>query len=148
MTRIQHFLFAIIGLGLCLAGTPASAAEMTFQLINDSERPLNMKLFSRSESHQEWPSKTKAYSLRPDEAVQQLKISCTPEEQICWGAWLAVQRVTGDIGSDGKRPTRTTKYVAGAGDRGNRPCTRCCHVCKDGAMTPVVKLNDPDHQAR
>lgn len=146
--RAQRFLFALIVTWLCLAGTLASAAEMTFQLINDTERSLSMKLFSRSESHQEWPSKTKAYSLRPDEAVQQLKISCTPEEQICWGAWLAVQRVTGDIGSDGKRPTRTKKYVAGAGDRGTRPCARCCHVCKDGAMTPVVKLNDPDHQAR
>ena len=148
MTRLQRYFLAITTSFLCIAAFTASAADMTFQFINDTDRPLSLKLFSRGESLQQWPSKSKVYTVRPDAAVQQLKISCTEGEPICWGAWMAVENVSGEIGADGKRTTRTTKYVAGAGDRGVRPCASCCHVCKAGALTPVAKLNDPDYQAR
>ena len=148
MTRLQRFFLAITTSFVCIATFPASAADMTFQFINDTDRPLSLKLFSRGESLQQWPSKSKVYTVRPDAAVQQLKIICTEEEPICWGAWMAVENVSGEIGADGKRATRTTKYVAGVGDRGVRPCTTCCHVCKPGTLTPVAKLNDPGYQAR
>jgi hypothetical protein len=128
--------------------TPAAAAEMTFQLVNDTDRSLNLKLFSKSESHQQWPSKTRAYAIKPDAAVQPIKITCEEGEQICWGAWMTVQSVSGEVGAGGQRPTRTTKYSAGAGERGQRSCTRCCHVCKDGALTPPMKLRDPDPNAK
>lgn len=148
MKRLSLLSCAIMVITLNIFCTTAKAADLTFQFINDTERPLSMKLFSRSDSHQEWPSKTKAYTIRPDTAVQQLKISCEEGEQICWGAWQTVQRVSGEMGGNGQRPTHTTKYLAGAGERGIRSCKSCCQVCKDGTLTPVAKLNDPDNMAR
>ncbi len=125
------------------------AAEMTFRITNDTERALSLKFFSRAESRQEWPSKTKAFSVRPESSVQQIKISCEEGEQICWGAWMAVQSVSGEIvGAGGQRTTRTTKFSTGAGERGLRTCERCCHVCVDGAITPLTTLRDPKPGAK
>ena len=128
---------------------PAAAAEMTFQLVNDTERALNFKLFSRGDSRQQWPSKTKAYSINPDTAVQQVKITCEAGEQICWGAWMKVQSVSGEIrGANGERETRSSTHSTGAGERGQRSCEHCCHVCTDGAVVPATKLRDPNPGAR
>ena len=148
MNQLTYPFAAILFVCLNAFGVLAGAAEMIFQLINDTERPLNVKLFSRSDSHQQWPSKTKAFSLKPDAAVQQIKITCEEGEQVCWGAWLTVQNVQGEIGAGGQRPTATRKYSAGAGERGQRSCTKCCHICKDGALTPAVGLRDPDVMAK
>ncbi|MEO8384329.1 MAG: hypothetical protein ABI583_03730, partial [Betaproteobacteria bacterium] len=115
---------------------------------NDNERALSLKLFSRSDTHQEWPSKSKAYSIKPDAAVQQLKITCETGEQICWGAWMKVQTVSGEVRSNGERETRTSTQSAGAGERGQRSCEHCCHVCADGAVAPVTKLRDHEPGAR
>ena len=141
---------------LCLAcvalvgffGTlPANAAEMTFQLVNDTERALNLKLFSRGESRQQWPAKTKAYSVRPEAAVQQIKIKCTEGEQICWGAWVTTQTVSGEMTGSGDRVTRTSTVNAGVGERGMHDCPGCCHVCKDGLITPVSALRNSSAQS-
>lgn len=148
MKRLPVLMTALFAACLNLPPIAANAAEMTFQLINDTERPLSLKLFSRAESHQEWPAKNKFYTVRPDAAVQQLKIKCEEGEQICWGAWMKVENVSGEVGASGRRDTRTTKYLYGAGERGIDACTRCCHICKDGALTPVSKLGDPDQTAR
>ncbi len=126
--------------GLVLPATVASATEMTFQFINDTERPLNVKLFSRGESHQQWPSKSRAYSVRPDPGVQQLKIDCPENETICWGAWMTVQKISGEVSSGGQRSTQISTFNAGVGERNNRPCESCCHVCKAGAQLPTVRL--------
>ena len=139
---------AIVVVWLSALCVPAVASEMTFQLINDSERSLNLKLFSRSDSRQQWPSKTKAFSVKPDAARQAIKITCEEGEQICWGAWMTVQNVSGEVGSSGARATHTTKFTFGAGERGQRSCERCCHICKDGAITPVIKMRDPDPGAQ
>lgn len=117
----------------------ASATEMTFQFVNDTERPLNVKLFSRGESGQHWPSKSRAYSVSPNPEVQQLKINCPQGEMICWGAWVTVQSVSGEI-TGGRRSTSTGTFNAGVGERNNRPCESCCHVCKEGAQLPLVRL--------
>lgn len=119
----------------------AFAADITFQFINDTNRSLNLKLFSRGESLQIWPARTKAYSLRPDSAVQQLKISCKEGENICWGAWMTVQSVSGQI-SGSERSTSTFKTQAGVGERGTLDCPSCCQVCKAGGMGPIVKLSN------
>ncbi len=148
-TRSLSAFVLIVFVTLNFCGVSARAAELTFQLVNDSERPLSLKFFSRAESRQEWPSRTKAYTIRPDAAVQQLKLSCEEGEQICWGAWEIVQVVANEItGPGGQRSTRTTKYSAGAGERGLRTCEHCCNICKDGALTPVVKLRDPNPDAK
>ena len=149
MNRPIFLIVLIILAWLTASSTSGSAAEMTFQLVNNTDRPLNMKLFSRAESHQEWPSKTKAFSVRPDAAPQQLKITCEEGEQICWGAWVTVQKVSGEIlGANGQRATRTSKFTAGAGERGLRTCEKCCHICKDGALVPIASLRDPSPAAR
>ena len=145
MHRLIRIAAALAMLCASAAGTPATAAELTFQLINDTERAMNMKLFSRGESLQQWPSKTKAYSMRPGTEVQQVKITCDEGEKICWGAWIVTQSASGDIvGPGGERRERMTARISyGVGERGVRPCPRCCHVCKDGAHTPAATLRDP-----
>lgn len=149
MNRLMSLTVAIIVVWLGASSNSGIAAEMTFQFINNTDRQLNVKLFSRAESHQQWPSKTKAYSLRPDEAPQQLKITCEEGEQICWGAWATAQTVGNEIiGPNGQRATRTSKYSTGAGERGLRTCERCCHICKPGDLTPIAKLRDPLPAAR
>ena len=149
MNRLISLLVAMTALWLGTFSTPSTAAEMTFQLINDTDRALNLKLFSRSESRQQWPSKAKAFSIKPDAAVQQVKIKCEEGEQICWGAWLTVQSVSGEIvGPAGERATRTSTYSTGTGERGLRTCERCCHICKEGALTPVTTLREPDPAAK
>lgn len=148
MTRLLISLGAACALVGSLAALPAAAADFTFQFMNDSDRALSLKLFSRAATHREWPSKTKSYSVRPGAAVQELKVDCDEGEQICWGAWVAVQNVTGQVGASGQRDVRTTKWVAGAGERGMRACTNCCYVCKDGAKSPIARLDDPDAGAR
>ena len=150
---MKHFLQLAAGLVFVLISAThnsAVAAEMTFQLINDTERAMNMKLFSRGESLQQWPSKTKAYSMRPGTDAQQVKITCEEGEQICWGAWMVTQSASGEVvGPGGERRERMTARISyGVGERGVRPCPRCCHVCKDGALTPVATLRDPRPAAK
>ncbi len=141
MNSIRNFVARLVAVFL-LGGpmTCAMAADMTFQFINDTDRALNMKLFSRGDSLQIWPSKSKAYSIRPNPEVQQLKISCTEGESICWGAWMTMQSVSGQI-TGSERSTSTMTSQVGVGQRGMRECKSCCHICKEGALTPVVKLN-------
>jgi hypothetical protein len=122
-----------------LAAAPAAGADFAFQFVNDSERALSLKLFSRGGANREWPSKTKSWTVQPGTAVQELKVDCEEGEQICWGAWTSAQN-PGAIGGSGQREIRTSKYLSGAGDRGLRACTDCCYVCKDGAKSPVAKL--------
>jgi hypothetical protein len=144
MISIRSIIFfSVSALTAISLGTanPTLAAEITFQFINDTDRPLNLKLFSRGDSLQIWPAKTKAYSLRPDSAVQQLKISCKEGENICWGAWMTLQSVSGQL-SGSERSTSTFKTQAGVGERGTRDCPSCCQVCKDGATGPIVKLSN------
>jgi hypothetical protein len=137
----RRFVVAIGALGIMFSSVGVGhATEMTFQFINDTDRAVNLKLFSRGESLQVWPSKSKAYSVRPNPEVQQLKISCTEGENICWGAWMIMQSVSGQI-TGSERSTSTMKTQVGVGERGVRECKACCHVCKDGVLTPVVKMS-------
>ena len=148
MNRLAFVFGVVVFTCLNVMATSSLSAEMTFQLINDTDRSLNLKLFSRGESRQQWPSRTKAFAIRPDAAAQQIKITCEEGEQICWGAWMTVQNVSGEVGAGGQRATVIKGYTAGAGERGQRSCERCCHVCKDGALTPARTLRDPDHNAK
>lgn len=149
MNRLHGLLAAAIVLIACAWHAPGHAADMTFQLINDTERQLSLKFFSRGDSRQEWPSKTKSYVIRPDPAVQQMKLTCEEGEQICWGAWMTVQSQSGEIyGASGQRTTHTGKVQYGTGERGVRPCEYCCHVCKDGLLTRIVKMSGPPNDAK
>ncbi len=147
MVRLKITL-AIIVLGFSAMAVTAQAADLTFQFINNNERPIHMKLFARGESQQEWPSKTKFYSIKPDTAVQQLKISCEEGAQICWGAWIVEYTESGEIGASGKRNVRSGKLMFGAGERGTRSCSHCCHVCKADGSTPIIKLDDSGNNAK
>jgi hypothetical protein len=142
IVRAVVLAFATLAMSVSVGlGSHALAADMTFQFVNDTDRPLNLKLFSRGESLQMWPAKSKAYSLRPDTATQQLKISCTEGENICWGAWMTVQSVSGQMAGS-QRATSNYKTQAGVGERGTRECADCCKVCKEGAVVAPVKLNN------
>jgi hypothetical protein len=119
--------------------TPSSSTGMTFQFINNTQRALNLKVFSRGESKQVWPGQTRAYSLRPDSAIQQLKIDCADGERVCWGAWATREELGAQIKGD-SRDKRTVTSNYGVGPRGMRDSERACHVCKSGAMTPVIQM--------
>ena len=137
MTNTVRVILMLTILVFASATNRVVAAEVTFQFVNDTDRALNLKLFSRGESLRHWPAKTKAYSLRPDAAVQQLKIDCVDGEKICWGAWMTVQSVAGPIG---QRTVHTSTINAGVGERGMRDCPSCCHACQQGLITPVAAL--------
>ena len=144
----RFHLAAAAGLLLCATSTvPVAAADFTFPFLNETRNTIGLKLFSRGESKRQWPSKTRSYNVKPEEAVQELKIDCDEGEQICWGAWTGAQ-ATGTVGGSHQRMGGATKSVAGAGDRGIEPCPDCCHVCKDGAKAPVAKIKDSDFVAR
>ena len=147
MIRLLTLSGAALAVLLSFAAVPASAAEFTFQFQNETQRTLALKLFSRGESLRQWPSKTRTYAVKPDSDVQALKIECDEGEQICWGAWTGGQ-ASGTIGGSHQREGRSSKSVAGAGDRGIEACANCCHVCKDGGKAPVAKLSDGDFVSR
>ena len=78
-----------------------------------------------------------------------VKITCDAGAQICWGAWMKVQTVSGELrGANGERATRTSTHGTGVGERGQRSCEHCCHVCTDGVVVPPTKLRDPNPGAR
>lgn len=145
MKNLNRLLSALAIFCAAVNCPPAMSAEMTFQMVNDTERSLNLKLFSRGESLQQWPSKTKAYSIMPGAEIQQIKITCEAGEQICWGAWMVTQSVSGEIvGPAGeRRQTRTAHIRYGVGERAQRPCERCCHICTEGVLVPAAKVRDP-----
>jgi hypothetical protein len=146
MTRFK-LLGAACALLISSAAVPAKAADFTFQFMNESTRVLSLKLFSRGDSLNQWPSKTRSYSVKPDASIQELRIDCTEGEQICWGAWTGGSG-SGTIGGSHRREGGSTKSVAGVGDRGMEACTDCCHVCKAGGKAPVAKLTDADFVSR
>jgi hypothetical protein len=138
---IRFFIVIFLALAMLISTSRTGhAVEMTFQFVNDTERDLSLKLFSRGESGTHWPGKTRAFSVRPDTAVQQLKIDCVEGEKICWGAWVVTQSVSGQINRSGERNTRTGTDNYGVGQRNLRECEQCCQVCKGGEMSQVFKL--------
>lgn len=139
MIRFLIIIVLTVSMLICTS-RDTHAVEMTFQFVNDTERDLSLKLFSRGESGQHWPGKTRAFSVRPDTAVQQLKIDCTEGEKICWGAWVVTQSVSGQISNSGQRNTRTGTNNYGVGQKNLRQCEQCCQVCKAGEMSQVFKL--------
>jgi hypothetical protein len=139
MTRFLIMMVLAVSLLTCISRT-SHAAEMTFQFVNDTERDLSLKLFSRGDSGTHWPGKTRAFSVRPDTAVQQLKIDCVEGEKICWGAWVVTQSVSGQISNSGQRNTRTGTSNYGVGSKNLRECEQCCQVCKAGEMSKIFKL--------
>jgi hypothetical protein len=130
-----------------LAAIPAGAADFTFQFLNETKDTIGLKLFSRGESKRQWPAKNRSYNVKPENAVQELKIDCDEGEQICWGAWTGAL-ASGTVGGSHQRMGGATKSIAGAGDRGIEPCTTCCQVCKDGTKAPVAKITDSDFVSR
>ena len=143
MDQALRLIGVMVIVALNAFSAPATAEEMTFQMVNDTEFALNFKLFSHGESRRQWPSKTKAYLINPGTDARQIKIDCDDGEKICWGAWTKVQNVSGEIaGPNGERRTHRTNFNAGVGERGQRTCERCCHVCKDGALVPAITLRD------
>jgi hypothetical protein len=140
MFRHYIAIFLLTLASLC-AISKSIAAEMTFQIVNNTEHELSLKLFSHGASGQHWPGKTRAYSVRPDAAVQRLKIECEEGEKVCWGAWVTVQTLSGPIvGPNGERSSRISTTQLGVGKNNSKPCEYCCHVCKDGTMTPPFKI--------
>ena len=139
---LRNYIAILLLILTSLGATSQSiAAEMTFQIVNDTERDLNLKLFSHGESGQHWPGKTRAYSVRPDAAVQRLKIECEEGEKICWGAWVTVQAISGPIaGPNGERNSRTGTVQLGVGKNNSKQCEYCCQVCKDGTTTRLFKI--------
>lgn len=149
MFKPGKFLVAVCVVCSSVYGNPAAAADMQFQLVNDTEYPINLRFFSQGESRQVWPSKTKAFTLKVDAAAQQVKISCNDGEKICWGGWTTTQNVSGEItGAAGQRSTVTNLTTYGAGERGQRTCEKCCEVCTAGAPIPPLKMSEQIYEAK
>jgi hypothetical protein len=145
----KHLVFAwlcaiMIGV-LTLASTrDVHAASVIVQLVNHSDRNVNMRLYSEGESKDVWPNRSRAYTFRPTGEVQQMTLTCTAGERICWGQ-AAIPEI--QPGTAGRGAVRTGGVPSTQITR-NRPaqCATCCFVCEDGKTAPVLEIGSPKNE--
>jgi hypothetical protein len=103
-------------LGL-LTGGAACAADMGYVLQNEHSRSVAIELHSADRT---WPGGDQVYLLDPGE-IKAVKISCTPGERICYGAWI-----NGD-----------DRIAFGVGPDNDRTCHNCCSICVGHTMETI-----------
>ncbi|MDN5926738.1 MAG: hypothetical protein L0I29_06665 [Hyphomicrobiales bacterium] len=103
-------------LGL-LTGGAACAADMGYVLQNEHSRSVAIELHAADRT---WPGGDQVYLLDPGE-IKAVKISCTPGERICYGAWI-----NGD-----------DRVAFGVGPDNDRTCRNCCSICVGHTMETI-----------
>ena len=126
MTTIKAMAFAVAAVWLAVAGVGTAQAQetLTFRVQSGYPYKVQIAFFSQTRSYV-WPGPGKAFSL-DDSDLHEFPLSCRSGEEICYGAW-----VTGD----------GAQYW-GVGAKNDQSCKKCCFVCGDGDMTPVLSLSD------
>jgi hypothetical protein len=104
--------------------TSAVASSMNWKFQTDYPFVLYVKLFSSDRDHV-WPSAKRVYTINTFN-VENINISCTYKEKICYGAWVTSRR-------------GNTLYW-GVGSTISNACTGCCYICED-RDTGVIKLS-------
>lgn len=108
-----------------VATGPAHADEtFTFRIKSEYEYKVQIAFFSQDRNFV-WPGPGRAFSL-DDSRTQSFPLRCESGEKICYGAW-----VTGD-GS----------LSWGVGPKNDQSCKKCCFVCGDADMTPILTLSE------
>ncbi|CAN7285710.1 hypothetical protein LJR255_001364 [Pararhizobium sp. LjRoot255] len=101
----------------------ASAADVTFQMMNSHPNAVEVELYSQDRDHL-WPGNNQVYLL-DDGETKQIPLSCDEGEKICYGAW-----VSGD---------KATYWGTGPDDA--ETCEDCCYTCQ-GGNTEEINLTE------
>ena len=120
----QRAGLAALSIVVLLSGVcAASAADVTFQMMNSHPNAVEVELYSQDRDHV-WPGNNQVYLL-DDGETKQIPLSCDEGEKICYGAW----------GSGDK----TTYW--GTGPENAETCTDCCYTCQ-GDSTEEINLTE------
>ncbi len=103
------FVFAV------MAPSSSHGQQLTFELINDSGRDIQVEFYSEDRNHA-WPGGNQAYNLARARD-NSWTISCRRGEKICYGAWVK---------------GNSTVYW-GVGLNRKQRCETCCFIC-DGSV--------------
>lgn len=126
MRSLRLFIvLAVAALTSVFAIGSAQAEEtFTFRIKSDYQYKVQVAFFSQSRNFV-WPGPGRAFSL-DDSQTQSFPLRCQSGEEICYGAW-----VTGD-----------GTLTWGVGPKNDQSCKKCCFVCGDGDMSPVLTLSE------
>lgn len=109
---------ALLALGLALAivapSSGAQAQQLTFEMVNDSGRDIQIEFYSEDRNHA-WPGGNQAYNLGRAQD-NKWTLNCRRGEKICYGAW-----VKGNSG-----------VYWGVGLNRKHRCETCCFTCDGG----------------
>ncbi len=117
--RQRAGLAALSVLALLGGVSAASAADVTFQMMNSHPNAVEVELYSQDRDYV-WPGNNQVYLL-DDGETKQIPLACDQGEKICYGAW-----VSGD---------KTTYW--GTGPENAETCTDCCYTCQGGSTEEI-----------
>jgi hypothetical protein len=98
---------------------PASAAEMTWHVFNDSPFNVDLQFHARARGVV-WPPSGRVFYVLPRRTTP-ARLTCQAGELVCYGAWI--------------RGNRSRFWGVGPDDRYG--CRGCCFVCRHGATIRV-----------
>ena len=84
--RSRPFAVLALMLSLLFAAGPVLAETLTFRVQSKHPNVVDVEFYSRTRSAV-WPGDKKVYSIKDDEK-HSYKLSCSPGERICYGAWV------------------------------------------------------------
>ncbi|WP_087149276.1 hypothetical protein [Pararhizobium antarcticum] len=101
----------------------ATAADVTFQMMNSHPNAVEVELYSQDRNHI-WPGNNQVYYL-DDGETKQIPLSCDEGEKICYGAWVSGDKAT----------------YWGTGPENAETCDDCCYTC-EGGSTEEINLTE------
>lgn len=122
MLRLIALVLLLVTSGV-VTTTTAQADTLTFKVQSSSDYELRMAFYSTSRNVY-WPGGGNSYRM-VDYDVHNIKLSCRPNERICYGAWQ----------EDGDQHW-------GVGHAREFGCTKCCYTCKGNTTTGLINLTD------
>lgn len=117
--RAKAVAIMALMLSLLFAAGPVAAETLTFRVQSKHPNIVDVEFYSRTRNVA-WPGDNKVYSIKDDDK-HSYKLSCSPGERICYGAWV--------------RGGPTVFW--GAGQGGKQGCRNCCYTC-DGGVAEVT----------
>ena len=122
MLRLIALVMLLLTSGV-VTTTTAQADTLTFKVQSSSDYELKMAFYSTSRNVY-WPGGGKSYQMI-DYDVHNIKLSCRPNERICYGAWKVEGEGHWGVG-------RAREYG----------CTTCCYTCRGNTTTKLINLTD------
>jgi hypothetical protein len=116
MKRGRWMMLAVASLATAFLATApaATAADMTWPIVNRSGFKIEVQFFSRSRNNV-WPAWNRVWYAWPGQQITPT-LRCRSGEYICYGAW----------------PAGNFTSFWGVGRGGSQGCSSCCFTCQQG----------------